>query len=388
MDNDIPYLLLTPGPLTTSKTVKQVMMRDYCTWDDDYNRIVSNVRRRLVGLAGGGDEYTSVLMQGSGTFAVEATLGSAVPPGGKLLLVENGAYGHRMVEIAERLRIDHAVISQPEIESVEVGRIDEILAGDAGITHMAMVHCETTTGLLNPAAEVGRIARKHGVVYILDAVSSFGGIPMTMENIGAHYLISSSNKCIQGVPGFGFVIAHRPTFEKTEGWARSLSLDLFDQWQTMESGGGKWRYTSPTHIVRAFVQALDELDKEGGVEVRAKRYAQNHRLLVDGMQRIGFRTLIAPEHQSHIITSFLYPDDRKFTFEAFYNAMKLRRFVLYPGKISHADTFRIGNIGHVFNDDIRRLIECVDEVVDELDLRMSDNTAAGATPGVRCAPEA
>ncbi|MBN2295376.1 MAG: 2-aminoethylphosphonate--pyruvate transaminase [Pirellulales bacterium] len=369
MDNDIPYLLLTPGPLTTSRTVKQAMMRDYCTWDDDYNAIVSDVRRRLVALAGGGN-YTAVLMQGSGTFSVEATLGSVVPPDGKLLLVDNGAYGHRLVEIAERLNIDHVVVSLPEIQAADPSGIEETLAAEPGITHIAMVHCETTTGLLNPAAEVGKIARKHGATYILDAMSSFGGVPMTMEDVGAHYLISSANKCIQGVPGFGFVIAHRPTFEQTRGWARSLSLDLFDQWQTMESGGGKWRYTSPTHTVRAFVQALDELDEEGGIKARSKRYAENHRLLVEGMQRIGFRTLIAPEHQSHIITSFLYPDDAKFTFDAFYKAMKARRFVLYPGKISNADTFRIGNIGHVFPDDIRLLLKCVDEALEEMGVRI------------------
>ena len=355
-------------------------MRDYCTWDDDYNRIVTDVRNRLVRLAGGGDEYTSVLMQGSGTFSVEATLGSVIAPDGKVLVLDNGAYGHRMVEIAQRLRIDHVVIRQPEVHSADPARIEEVLTGDPAITHVAMVHCETTTGLLNPAAEVGRLARKHGVVYILDAMSSFGGVPMTMENVGAHYLVSSANKCIQGVPGFGFVIAHRRTFEKTEGWARSLSLDLFDQWRTMDSGGGKWRYTSPTHIVRAFVQALDELDEEGGVEVRAKRYAENHRLLVEGMERIGFRTLIAPEHQSHIITAFLCPEDPRFSFGAFYKAMKARRFVLYPGKVSHADTFRIGTIGHVFPDDVRQLIECVGQVVGELGVRMSKRHTARRTP--------
>ncbi len=342
MDDDIPYLLLTPGPLTTSKTVKQVMLRDYCTWDDDYNCIVSDIRRRLVGLAGGGDEHTSVLMQGSGTFAVEATLGSAIGPDGKLLVVDNGAYGRRIAQIAGRLKIDHVVLEQPEVEPTDLGRLEEMLAADGAISHVAMVHCETTTGLLNPAAEVGDLVRKYGRIYILDAMSSFGGVSMTIEGVAAHYLISSSNKCIQGVPGFGFVIAHRPTFEKTAGWARSLSLDLFDQWHTMETQGGKWRYTSPTHTVRAFAQALSELDEEGGVEARAGRYAENHRLLVEGMQQIGFRALIAPQHQSHIITAFLYPDDPNFTFQSFYDGMKARRFVLYPGKVSHADTFRIG----------------------------------------------
>ena len=369
MDDDIPYLLLTPGPLTTSKSVKQAMMADYCTWDDDYNRIVTDIRRRLVRLAGAGDDYTSVLMQGSGTFVVEATLGSTIAPDGKLLVVNNGAYGRRLGQIAQRLRIDNVVIDQSEIEPADLGRIEQTLAADPAVTHVTMVHCETTTGLINPAAEVGVLARKYGKTYILDAMSSFGGVEMEIGSIGAHYLVSSANKCVQGIPGFGFVIADRDTLRRTEGFARSLSLDLFDQWHTMEAGGGKWRYTSPTHAVRAFTQALGELDEEGGVAARGARYAENHRLLVEGMRRIGFRTLIAPRHQSHIITAFHYPPDPCFRFNAFYEAMKARRFVLYPGKVSNADTFRIGTIGHVFPDDIRQLVDCVGQVVGELGIR-------------------
>jgi len=366
VDDDIPYLLLTPGPLTTSKTVRQAMMQDYCTWDDDYKRIVTDIRGRLVDLAGGGDQFTSVLMQGSGTFAVEATLGSTIGPGGKLLVVSNGAYGKRIGQIARRLRIDSLIIDQPEVEPVDLGQVEAALTVDPAITHVAIVHCETTTGLLNPAAEMGALAKEHGKIYILDAMSSFGGVEMTIHGVGAHYLISSANKCIQGVPGFGFVIAHRETFEATKGFARSLSLDLFDQWHTMESDRGKWRYTSPTHGVRAFAQALDELDEEGGIAARSARYAENHRILIEGMERLGFRPLIAPQHRSHIITAFLYPDDSKFAFQPFYDAMKARRFVLYPGKVSQADTFRIGTIGHVFPDDFRELLGCVHEVVAEL----------------------
>ena len=373
LDDDIPYLLLTPGPLTTSRSVKQVMMRDYCTWDDDYNSIVSDIRRRLVALAcedeDGGD-YTSVLMQGSGTFSVEATLGSVIPPDGKLLLVDNGAYGQRIGQIAARLKIDAIIIDQLETQPADLNRVEQALSTDPTITHVAMVHCETTTGLLNPAAEVGRLAKQFGKKYILDAMSSFGGVPMTMGELGADYLVSSANKCIQGVPGFGFVIAHRPTLEATEGWARSLSLDLFDQWKAMETGGGKWRFTSPTHTVRAFAQALVELEEEGGVAARAERYAENQRLLVEGMAEIGFRTLIDPQHQSHIITSFLFPDDSTFQFRPFYDAMKKRRFVIYPGKVSVADTFRIGNIGHVFPDDIRQLLVAIGEAGEELGIQM------------------
>lgn len=366
MDDDIPYLLLTPGPLTTSQSVKRAMLQDYCTWDADYHLIVNEIRERLVRLVGDAPEYTAVLMQGSGTFTVEATLGSVIGPDGKLLIADNGAYGARMAQIAQRLGISHVVVKGPESAPIDIRQIEACLHGDPGISHIAIVHCETTTGLLNPIHEVGQLARRHGKTYIVDAMSSFGGMPLQMAELGAHYVISSSNKCVQGVPGFGFVLAHRATFETTRGWARSLSLDLYDQWNEMESHGGKWRYTSPTHVVRAFLQALVELDAEGGVPARFARYSENHRLLVDGLRELGIVTLVPPPHQSPVITSFLYPDDVRFTFEEFYQRMKARRFVLYPGKISQAPTFRIGTIGHVFPDDIRLLVRCAGEVLAEM----------------------
>ncbi|MBX3414351.1 MAG: 2-aminoethylphosphonate--pyruvate transaminase [Pirellulales bacterium] len=370
MDDDIPYLLLTPGPLTTSKTVKQVMLNDFCTWDDDYNSIVTDIRQKLVRLATSRDDYTAVLMQGSGTFAVEATLGSVIPHDGKLLAVNNGAYGKRIVQIAQRIGIPGTELFHTETEPADPNRIDEVLAQDSSITHVAVVHCETTTGMLNPIQEIGAVVKKHHRSFIVDAMSSFGGIPMTMEDLSADFLVSSANKCIQGVPGFGFVIARRTLLEASAGGARSLSLDLYDQWAEMENKGGKWRYTSPTHVVRAFAQALVELEEEGGVATRYRRYSENHRLLVEGMERLGFRPLLAPQYRSPIITSFIYPDDKKFTFDAFYHAVKRRRFVLYPGKVSQAETFRIGTIGHVFPDDIRQLCRAIGEAVEELGVKV------------------
>ena len=368
MDDDIPYLLLTPGPLTTSRTVRQAMLQDYCTWDSDYNQLVEQIRRQLVDLACAGDGYTSVLMQGSGTFAVEATLGSVIPPDGKLLVASNGAYGSRMTSIAVRLGIRHAEISLPETRPVDASQLDGYLGAHADVTHVAVVHCETTTGMLNPLAEIGAVVRRHGRCFIVDAMSSFGGIPMQMEQIPAQFLISSANKCIQGTPGFGFVIAQRQALAATAGWARSLSLDLYDQWREMEEHDGKWRYTSPTHVVRAFRQALEELVAEGGVAARHRRYRENQRRLVDGMEAIGFRPLLPRAQQSPIITSFVYPADPAFDFAMFYAALKRRRFVIYPGKVSAAATFRIGTIGHVFPADIDQLLAALQQVVTELGL--------------------
>ena len=366
MHDDIPYLLLTPGPLTTSPGVRQTMLHDYCTWDADYKSIVHDIRTQLVNLATSEEGFTTVLMQGSGTFSVEAALGSLVPPDGKVLVLNNGAYGARIAQICQRLNIRFQELCLLETEAVKPEDVDNILWQHKDVTHVAVIHCETTTGLLNPVAEIGRVVARHQKYYMVDAMSSFGGIPMSMEEFHADCLISSSNKCIQGVPGFGYVIVKRDWLQQSEGWARSLSLDLYDQWKTMESQSGKWRYTSPTHVVRAFAQALQELHEEGGVSVRHERYRSNQRCLAEGMTAIGFRRLLAPEVQSPIITSFYYPDDPNFTFEAFYQALKKRGFVIYPGKISQTATFRIGNIGHVFLDDIKRLLVCVEEALKEL----------------------
>ena len=356
------YLLLTPGPLSTSESVRQAMLQDWCTWDKDYNEgVVTVIREQLLKLAGLDGEYTTVLLQGSGTYAVEATLSCAVRPQDKLLIVANGAYGKRMGDIARRHGLNHVLVSLKETAPVTPEAVRRALEEHPDITHLAMVHCETTTGILNPVEAVARAIRGRGLTFIVDAMSSFGGIPIDIRKLGIDFLVSSANKCIQGVPGFGFVIARRSSLSRCEGVSRSLSLDLYDQWAEMEKGRGKWRFTSPTHVVRAFFQAMKELEDEGGVEARHDRYRENHAALVEGMRRSGFRTLLPDELQSPIITSFLYPEE-DFDFQKFYEALKERGFVIYPGKISEAPTFRIGNIGDVFPDDFRRLAEAVADI--------------------------
>lgn len=356
-------LLLTPGPLTTSRSVRKAMLREHGTWDSDYHALVNRIRRRLLALVGNPADTTVVLLQGSGTFSIEAALGSVVPPTGKLLVVDNGAYGSRMAQIANRLRIECRVLKQSETQPADLDAIESILRADPRVTHVALVHCETTTGLLNPAEAVGQLCEAYGKILVLDAMSSLGGIPMTSKQLGAHFLVSSANKCLQGVPGLALTLADVPTLQQTAGWARSVSLDLYDQWQEMEAGGGKWRYTSPTHVVAALDQALSELEDEGGVAARYRRYCENHRMLLAGMAALGFRTLLAEQHQSPIITAFLYPPDGRFSFPEFYDALKQRGFLLYPGKVSQAPTFRIGTIGHVFPQDIERLVHHIREVL-------------------------
>ena len=349
-----PYILLTPGPLTTSQTVKEAMLTDWCTWDEDYNlHIVEEIRKSLVSLATQhtGD-YTSILLQGSGTYCVEAVIGSVIKPGDKLLILSNGAYGDRMGNIAEYHGISYDMLAFDETEQVSVSYVDDYLSHNAEITHVAVV--------LNPLKEIAHLVKMHGKKLIVDAMSSFGGVPLDVHELGIDFLISSANKCIQGVPGFGFIIARRSELLHCKGVSKSLSLNIYDQWEAMEKGHGKWRFTSPTHVVRAFKQAMDELAEEGGVEARHNRYCENHRVLVDGMRSLGFQTLLPDEIQSPVITSFLYPH-ADFNFKTFYTQLKERGFVIYPGKISQADTFRIGNIGDVHPEDFRQLIEIIRE---------------------------
>ena len=355
-----PYILLTPSPLTTSQTVKEAMLTDWCTWDEAYNlHIVEEIRKSLVSLATQhtGD-YTSILLQGSGTYCVEAVIGSVIKPGDKLLILSNGAYGDRMGNIAEYHGISYDMLAFDETEQVSVSYVDDYLSHNAEITHVAVVHCETTTGVFNPLKEIAHLVKMQKL--IVDAMSSFGGVPLDVHELGIDFLISSANKCIQGVPGFGFIIARRSELLHCKGVSKSLSLNIYDQWEAMEKGHGKWRFTSPTHVVRAFKQAMDELAEEGGVEARHNRYCENHRVLVDGMRSLGFQTLLPDEIQSPVITSFLYPY-ADFNFKAFYTQLKERGFVIYPGKISQADTFRIGNIGDVHPEDFRQLIEIIRE---------------------------
>lgn len=358
---DNPYLLLTPGPLCTSPGVRAAMLRDWCTWDAEYNDIVQVIRNRLTRLATPSSGFTTVLMQGSGTFSVEACLGTVIPRHGKLLVLSNGHYGDRIAMIAKRLPIPYEVLDFGETGPLDLDAVNSTLQADRTISHVAMVHCETSTGMLNSIQDVGNVVIRHSRSLIVDAMSSFGAIPLNMSHYWVDYLVAGPNKCLQGIPGFGFVVARQTELEECAGNARSFSLDLFDQWMEMEHHGGKWRFTSPTHAVRAFAQALKELDAEGGVAGRQERYVQLQTILVRGMRGLGFETLLPDEHQSPIITAFLYPAHPGFEFARFHAELKQRGFVISPGKVTRQDTFRIGNIGHVWPDDILALLQAVRE---------------------------
>jgi 2-aminoethylphosphonate-pyruvate transaminase len=362
--------LFTPGPLTTSITVKQAMLRDLGSRDQEFINIVREIRQELAALSGAAEEYTAVLMQGSGTFGIESVLSSVIPPNGKLLILINGAYGERMLKIAKIHGITTVVQRCSENKVPDVNALERLLEEDHTFTHLAVVHCETTTGIINPIAEYGRIARDHKLIYIVDAMSSFGAYPVNLKEAGIDFLVSSSNKCIEGVPGFSFVLCNQESLLATRGFARTLSLDLLAQWEGLE-GDGQFRFTPPIHALLAFRQALRELDAEGGVNGRAQRYTQNHEFTLQGMQALGFEPYLEKEYRGYIITSFYYPKHEKFDFKVFYQKLSERGQIIYPGKLSQEDCFRIGHIGRLNLSDVQALLAAVSAVLNEMGVEIN-----------------
>jgi 2-aminoethylphosphonate-pyruvate transaminase len=364
-------ILFTPGPLTTSRLVKQAMLRDLGSRDREFIEIIRDVRRRLVALGEATEEqYTAIPMQGSGTFALEAVVSSVMPPEGKLMVVINGAYGRRIAKMGSVLGIETVTVECPENRPVDVEEVRRELDARGDIALLSVVHCETTTGVINPIEQIGALANATGAKYFVDAMSSFGAVPVSLPGCGIDYLVSSANKCIEGVPGFAFVLARLDSLNKTQGYARSLSLDLYDQWAGLEKNG-QFRFTPPTHAIVAFRQALREIEAEGGVAGRAARYQANYQTLVAGMRRLGFQEYLAPKDQGYIITSFRYPDDPAFDFERFYDRLNARGYVIYPGKVSDADCFRIGNIGRIFESDVRDLLGAVEDTTEEMGVMLN-----------------
>jgi 2-aminoethylphosphonate-pyruvate transaminase len=359
--------LYTPGPLTTSETVKEAMTRDLGSRDTEFIGMVADIRQRLLELAGESKEqgYDAVIMQGSGTFGIEAVISTVIPPDGELLMIINGAYGVRMARIASIHGILVFPLEYPEDAWPVPADVDRVLTEEPAITHVAIVHCETTTGIFNNIEAIGKVVRNHRKEFIVDAMSSFGAVPVDFEKSGISYLISSSNKCIEGVPGFSFVICKRESLQQCKNQARTLSLDLYAQWKGLESNG-QFRFTPPVQSLLAFHQALIELQEEGGVDRRALRYLQNYRILLTGMRKLGFQEYLPEGLQGYIITTFKMPLDPAFDFEIFYQKLNQRGFVIYPGKLTKADAFRIGNIGQLYPEDMHDLIYAISEVLDEL----------------------
>lgn len=357
-------LLLTPGPLTTSATVKQAMLHDYGSRDDYFIDLNARVLDRLVAIVNGEGTHVAVPLQGSGTFVVEAMIGCFVPTTGKLLLCINGAYGKRIAKICDYYKRQYVVQESAEDQPVDPVLIDKTLESDDDITHVAVVHTETTSGILNPIEKISAVVEKHSRSLLIDSMSAFGAMPLDVKEVRFDAVVASSNKCLEGAPGLGFCIAREEALSQTQGNSPSLSLDLYDQWQAMQKNR-QWRFTPPTHVLLAFDQALNEFDQEGGVTGRGGRYRDNCVVLVEGMRDMGFRTLLPDELQAPNIVTFHMPENDSFDFDRFYDAMRAQGYVIYPGKLTVADSFRMGCIGRLGQADMRGALAAVRYALDQ-----------------------
>jgi 2-aminoethylphosphonate-pyruvate transaminase len=354
--------LLTPGPLTTSLSVKQAMLHDYGSRDATFIDLNARILDRLVAIVNGSGSYVTVPLQGSGTFVVEAMIGNFVPADGKVLILINGAYGKRIARICDYYKREYRVQESAEDVPVDTDQLDATLDANPDIGHVVVVHCETTSGILNPIAEVAQIVARHGRSLLIDSMSAFGALPLDAQEIEFDAVVASSNKCLEGAPGMGFCVARESALEKTEGNSPSLVLDLYDQWRAMQKTR-QWRFTPPTHVLLAFDQALTEYEAEGGVEGRGGRYRANCDLLVAGMRAMGFKTLLPDELQAPIIITFHMPTNPEFDFNAFYDGLKDQGYVIYPGKLTVADSFRMGCIGRIDAEQINGALDAVAQLL-------------------------
>jgi len=363
-------LLFTPGPLTTSLSVKKAMLNDMGSRDEKFIKIIKETREGVVDVANLAkpDDWTAVFVQGSGTFGVEAIIQTSVPKqNGGLLVISNGAYGSRAAKIGKRIGVDTTELAFLEDQWPCLKKIEQAM--NNGITNVLCVHSETTSGVVNQIKEIGEVVKSKAKdsVFIVDAMSSFGGIPLDIEEAKVDFLASSANKCIQGSPGFAIVLARKAALENCEGNSRSLSLDLYDQWKGLEKDG-QFRFTPPTHSILAFKQALEELKAEGGVKARFERYSSNQRIATDGMRALGFETYLSTDMTGPIITSFKFPESKNWDFKIFYDKLSARNCLIYPGKVTNADCFRIGHIGALTNEDTEYLLCCIKDVCAEMEL--------------------
>ena len=363
MDRDA--ILLTPGPLTTTLRTKLAMLRDWGSWDADFIAMTAELRRELLAIVGGAASHVCVPLQGSGTFSIEAAVATLVPPkeqGGHLLVLDNGAYCKRLGKVATLMGRRTTIMAHPEDEAVSAEALDAKLRADPGISHVGFIHCETGTGVLNPLAAVSAVCARHGKGLIIDAMSSFAALPIDARELRFDALVAASGKCLEGVPGMGFVFVRKDVLAGCEGRSHSLAMDLFDQHAYMEKTG-QWRFTPPTHVVAALNEAVRQFVEEGGQPARLVRYTGNCRTLIAGMSGLGFRPFLTPDLQAPIIVTFHAPAHPAYDFRAFYDEVKRRGFILYPGKLTQVETFRVGCIGAIGSVEMQQAVNAVGEAM-------------------------
>ena len=376
-------ILLTPAPLTTSLATKTSMLRDWGSWDASFNAITADVRRMLLDIANAKETHVCVPIQGSGTFSIEAAVNTLLPRDGHMLVLINGAYGKRMAKLVQMMGRKVSVFETPEDVPTTAADVDRLLSADTSITHVGLIHCETSTGILNPLREIAEVVARHQRSLIIDAMSSFGALPVNAKEVPFDALIAASGKCIEGPPGMGFVLVRRTVLEKMEGNCTSLSLDLFDQWTYMEKTT-QWRFTPPTHIVAAFHQALLQFVAEGGQTARLARYQKNYETLMAGMAELGLKQFLDPKIQAPIIVTVHAPASDNYEFKRFYNQVRDKGYVLYPGKLTQAETFRVGCIGAIGADEMRQAVHAMADALREMGI----STKPAKAPAAKAAAHA
>jgi 2-aminoethylphosphonate-pyruvate transaminase len=356
MDRD--KILLTPGPLTTTLRTKLAMLRDWGSWDSDFNEVTAQLRASLLKIVNGEEAHVVVPLQGSGTFSVEAAVATLVPRDGHVLVLDNGAYCKRAARLTTLMGRTCTVLPFEEAGQVSPVALEEKLKADPTITHVVLIHCETGAGVWNPLEAVAEVCARHGRGLIVDAMSSFGALPIDAREVRFDALVAASGKCLEGVPGMGFVIIRKAVLEQCAGRSQSLAMDLYDQHVYMERTG-QWRFTPPTHVVVALWEAVQQFEAEGGQPARLARYTRNYQTLIDGMSRLGFMPFLDPAIQAPIIVTFNAPGDGRYDFKTFYQAARQRGFILYPGKLTQVETFRVGCIGAIGPNEMEQAVNAV-----------------------------
>ncbi len=341
------------------------MLRDWGSWDAEFNEMTAELRRQLLAVVHGEGSHVVVPLQGSGTFSVEAAVATVVPRDGHVLVLDNGAYCKRMGKLSTLMGRRTTILGHPEDRAVSAPDLEAKLKADPSITHVGFIHCETGTGVVNPLREVSEVCKRHGKGLIVDAMSSFAALPIDARELTFDALVAASGKCLEGVPGMGFVFVRKPVLDASAGNSHSLAMDLYDQHAYMENTG-QWRFTPPTHVQAALREALRQFVEEGGQPARRARYAENCRVLIDGMAELGFLPFLAPHVQAPVIVTFHAPADPRYEFRAFYAAVKARGFILYPGKLTEIETFRVGCIGAIGPNEMRHMVHAVKDALAEL----------------------
>jgi|TARA_B100000315_G_scaffold40571_1_gene35417 2-aminoethylphosphonate aminotransferase len=357
-------ILLNPGPATTTDTVKMAqVVPDICPREEEFSELMAGIRDDLLKIVNvDKKKYTTVLFGGSGTAVMESVIASVVNQEKTLLILKNGAYGDRMQKIVETYSIPFTTLEYEWGKPINLSEVDSYLKSNRNIGYIAMVHHETTSGILNSIENFSELGKNYGHTLILDAISSYAGISIDLKKTPIDFLMSTSNKCIQGMAGLAFSICKKSELKHLKDIPnRSFYLSLYDQYNYMEKTG-QMRFTPPVQTIYALRQAIDEYFDEGSLN-RYNRYTENWKRLREGLQKLGFNLLLDPENESHILLTVVEPKNPEYNFDKIHNLLYDKGFTIYPGKLGKKKTFRLANMGAINSIDIDRFINELSNVI-------------------------